>query len=274
MAFGKPPAFTTGAPKEVKGWRILIHGNAGTGKTTLAAYAPGAAVLDCENNFQQLKVRDKAKCFTPDSWLSLLDALALSGANALPWFSSGIKSIVIDSLTSCERMASDFVLNGPEFGGDTSKYNSFGRGTAVVYLQMEKLRLLLESHTKAGRHVICIAHSRDGERVNTEGEDTKYIEICLNNGDKTNVAKSFINWADAVACVYFPASTKENIRKANTSARCIDFVAGMNFDAKNRIDGNPDTHTIGSSGKGPDEKQAVEFWRLVLPTIGGTNAIE
>lgn len=239
--------------------RVILYGDGGIGKTTLALYAPAPVLIDLDQSAGNiLHIHKSPDVMEPTTWNDLMNSLALGSH----W--NG-RTIVIDNLSRAEELASRCVLD-TNFGGDAGRFTDFGRGANQTYIKMKALHELLEKHYAAGRSVICLAHAQIEEGINESGDNWKRKSIKLNASANSNTRQLFFTWADTVGYLHMPGKTLANgVRQADQDSRVVAFASGGSIEAKARPAGltSKRLSTVGTGG-GPDSDQAVSFWKSVL----------
>lgn len=164
------PAFAFGSIGEQKsvkrGQIVILYGEGGTGKTTLACMLPGkVAFLDLEKSldllkpsFDELGIGSNVSPLTADipDFKTLCDAL-----NA-PIY-DGFDSIVIDSLSTVQEMAKTYTYAHSPTKAKTRATclddYEFSTGPMYVFRWMiPNFWNAVEKHARAGRNVLIIAH--------------------------------------------------------------------------------------------------------------------
>ena len=194
------------------GHRIVTFGPGGIGKTTLAATAPGpVAFFDLDDSLSvlgdQLDGLDIQVVTGIGSWSDLRTALHSSG-----W--DKIKTIVIDSATKAEELATAWVLeNVPhEKGNRIERIEDYGYGKGYVYIYETFLKLLadLDQHVRAGRHVILICHDCVSNVPNPSGDDWIRYEPRLQSpaSGKSSIRLRVREWADHLLFLDYDIAVK------------------------------------------------------------------
>ena len=198
-----PPArgkVSFGTVPEKGGERIILDGPGGIGKTTLSASAPGPVVfIDLDGSLpvlgSQLADYNLKVVSGVNTWAELRAAINSDG-----W--DEVKTIVIDSATKAEELASAWVLeNVPhEKGNKVSRIEDYGYGKGYTYIYDTFILLLsdLERHGRAGRHVILVCHDCIANVPNPNGDDWIRYEPRLQNppSGKSSIRLRVREWAD------------------------------------------------------------------------------
>lgn len=207
------PRVTFGQIRGGMGHRIVIFGPGGIGKTTSAATAPGpVAFFDLDDSLgvlaSQLDGLDIRPVADVTSWADLRGALHGEG-----WDEIG--TIVIDSATRAEELAIEHtILTVPhEKGSKVSRIEDYGYGKGYTHVYDTFLTLLgdLDSHVRAGRHVILVCHDCVTNVPNPTGEDWIRYEPRLQSpsSGKSSIRLRVREWADHVLFIGYDVAVKD-----------------------------------------------------------------
>jgi len=215
----KPPTAHAPKPKvafgkidKARGQSIVLFGCGGAGKTTLSAIAPGpVAFFDLDDSLGILSPQlpddvDIQLVGNVAGWEDIRDALHAPG-----W--DGVKSIVIDSATRAEELATAWVLaNVPH---DQNKRveriedYGYGKGYRHVYDTFLTLLADLDAHLRAGRNVILVAHEATEKHPNPRGEDWLRSEPRLQHTPKNSIRERVRDWCDHLLFVGYDVDVRE-----------------------------------------------------------------
>ena len=232
-------SITTGVASAAQ--RIVIYGTGGIGKSTLAAYLPGALFIDLEQGSHHLPV---ARDATTTTWSALRGKLAAI-ASSPP---KGVQSIVIDTATVAEELAKEHVIatRTTEKGQRVESIEGFGwgKGWQFVYEEFTGLLADLDRLVALGLNVCLLAHEVDTPVPNPAGEDFLRWEPHLYAGDKKrrgSIRDRVKNWADHVLFLAYDVHVKDgkgqgsgtrsiyttelptHIAKSRTASLVLDF---------------------------------------------------
>lgn len=156
--------------------RAVIYGADGIGKSSLAASAPGAVFINLEDG--GLDHIDARAVPGINRWTDIVDAVdALAAENRC-------QTIVIDSLDWAEQHCWAHVCEiGDDKGRKMKNIEAFGYGKGYVaaYNEWRNLIASLTRASKAGKHIILIAHAVRKGVKNPVGEDYEQWQIKLND---------------------------------------------------------------------------------------------
>ncbi len=204
--------------------KILIYGVEGIGKTTLAANAPGALVIDTEGGTAQMPIRriDDIK-----TWPELLETVEQISKDP-----SICKTLVLDTADWAEAMCIKYICE--KFKKSGLEDFGYGRGYTYVSEEFQKLVKLLNDVINAGIHVILTAHAhlKKFEQPDEMGAYDRW-ELKLSK----QVAPIVKEWADCVLFLNYKTyviTTESNSKKAQGGKRVMYATHSPVFDAKNR----------------------------------------
>ena len=210
--------------------RVLIYGQHGIGKTTLASQFPGAVLIDVENGSNHLDVTRYPR---PTNWQTLLYEVADAAKRLEPG-----STLVIDSADWAERLATEKVCADK----DVQSIEGIGYGKGYVYVADEFKRLLrgLDMVVEAGVNVVLVAHDQIG-RIDKPDESASYSVYGLKLGK--HVAPLVKEWCDAVLFCRYKETVVKNAdgkaRNVGGTDRVMQCTHTATIDAKNRwgVDG-------------------------------------
>ena len=178
--------------------RILLYGDAGTGKSSFAATAPKAVFIPLEDGLDQINctkfphVKDVATLMT--------DLKAIRDEE------HDFQTLVIDSLSALQNIVSDGVCAASGAKFLTAAYGGFNRGNDAALTQFRKDVYALLDDIREKRHmcIIQIAHSHDETVKYTDGSTDRRTAPRLIPAIRDWV----VEWNDIVA--YARIRTMEN----------------------------------------------------------------
>lgn len=188
------PSFTTSEPVAAAP-RIMLSGVEGIGKTTAAAHAPGAAIIQIagETGYETLRAAGRVPLIphmrvqTWEQLLSVVDGVIESPGD--------IQNLAIDTITAVDRLCAQHVCDR-DFKGDWSEhgYASYGKGETRTAAEIPILLSRLDRLRDKGVGIIALAHIRVKPFKNPVGPD--YDKYQIDVGDKS--AGAFNKWFDAI----------------------------------------------------------------------------
>lgn len=198
------------------GFRAVLYGGTGTGKTTLAAGAPDAVVLSGEGGdgqiacsrvvFEEITTLDpltgkprKVERHIPKDWAEIISKLAEIDRSGL-----GARTLVLDGFGAIEGLCVDHVLGTAtdDKGRRLQNLNAgWGAGDGVLLSKMREAWVHIESiWLRQGVNIIMTCHERMTRGTDERGEYTRRAP-ALNSASKGDVAGWLAGWADFVGLV-------------------------------------------------------------------------
>lgn len=209
--------------------RVVIYGDEGIGKTTLATQFPNPVVLDTEDGTHHL---DCAR-------VTINDCMELEGAiHELARDPQGFQTVVVDSADWAERLVIEHVVR--RAGKKSIEDFGFGKGYVIVCEQFSKLLAAADALVAKGVHVIFVAHSkvvRTSPPDETDGYDRYELKLSK------QTAPLLREWADCVLFCNYKTKLVEGsdgrTKAKGGTERLMYATHTAAFDAKNRY-GLPD----------------------------------
>lgn len=215
------------------GKKVLIYGQEGVGKTSLASHFPNAVFIDTEGSTSFMQVQRLPK---PDSWQMLQDECLFVLE------SSKFQTLVIDTFDWAERLAIADLCNKHQVNG----IEGFGYGKGWEYEAEEIGRFLdmTERLVQAGIHVVLCCHAITRKISLPEEEDFDHWELKLGNKTTNKIAPLLKEWSDMTLFLSFKTHViatddKGKKHKATSCTRVMYATKTAWWDAKNRF-GLPD----------------------------------
>lgn len=182
---------------------VTVLGDAGLGKTSLAATFPKPIVIRAEDGLQSIPAGER-----PDALPVISSVEALwNQLTALIKEDHDYKTVIVDSVTALERLFIQDVLdNDPKKPkGLNQALGGYGNGSAAVAAQHERVRKACGIlRDKKGMHVVFIAHA-EVETISPP-DDEDYSRYSLRLGKKS--VAPYTDDVDIVAFVKLQTFTK------------------------------------------------------------------
>lgn len=172
--------------------RVLIYGPEKVGKSSFALGAPDPLFVDTEQGTDELDVPNRVQVHTWDEFMALLDEIQQSPGLC--------KTLVVDSVTSAERMAGQQVC--AKAGKTALNEFAHGRGYTSVYAEWGRaMDLFQRIYTEQSINLVFVAHSTIATFKNPEGDDYDRYTIELSKGVKSPLMK----WVTEILFANFEA---------------------------------------------------------------------
>jgi len=189
-----------------EGEKMLIYGQSGLGKTTLAAQIPNAVFIPIDDGarkiYNPLTNQPVNAIHGVEDWDDLRDAV-----HQAPNLIEKGGALVIDTLTRCQNLAEDWVVeNVPlEKGGKAKNFEAFGFGKGFRH-ELDQFRLLLsdcDALIRSGRHVILLCQLAQENVANAGGVDYISDVPKLNENKQGPIRTEVCEWCDHVVRIGF-----------------------------------------------------------------------
>ena len=203
--------------------RIVLYGTGGIGKSTLAALAPCAVMLDLESGTRDLDVE---RIESIESFAGL--RACLQGETL-----DGYTTVVIDSGTKAEELAVAHTLETVKHdkGHHVTSIEGYGFGKGYQHVYDTFLLLLadLDQQIRAGRHVIVIAHDcieSVPNPVGTTGSATSHTSSGPGRARRRSGTGSFSGRTTCCssAMTWWPKTARAAARARGPSGRASNQV--------------------------------------------------
>lgn len=227
---------------KLRAQKVVIYGQHGIGKTTLAAKFPDAVFIDTEHGTDGY---DVARLPTPQSWTELLQEVAWAATNIVGG------TLVIDSADWAERLCTAHVCAEKEW--TSIEDPGYGKGYVAVKEAFSRLLRGLDMCVANAINVVLVAHEQI-TTVTMPGDATGYSVFGLKMSK--HVTPLVKEWADAVLYCHYKtvvlATDKEGKhgRAIGGTERVIQTTHTATIDAKNRW-GLPDEIPMGFDAIAP-----------------------
>ena len=196
-----PPASGSGAPLgdmvisrgvvEGGGQRIVLYGDAGAGKTTLASVLPRPVFIDVERSTRELNTA-RVECHSYEEVRARLANPALDEFG----------SVNLDSGSVLQALAHRHVLETvPSEGGKTCRSiedYGWGKGYRHIYDHFALVLADLDRRAEMGQHVCLICHAEATSAPNPQGPDWLRWEPQLQSIKNSNIRSLVLQWAGHV----------------------------------------------------------------------------
>jgi hypothetical protein len=223
--------FTLLTGKQPRGATVILYGNPGIGKTTLASQAPGPVLIDIEGGAAQIDVPKTPQLAT---WKEVYKWMAHLHTKE----DKSIKTIIFDTIDVLETYIHDDVCKSN--GKDSIEKFPYGSGYKMaIDLWRQLIRFSRDQNLK-GRNVILIAHEQVKRYENPMSEGYDRYQIKINH----NSSNILVGAADAVLFAHWKTIVKDDDREMTkkaigTGERLLQCLESPAVTAKNRYNLKP-----------------------------------
>ena len=247
------------------GEKIIIYGDYGMGKTTLASMAPNPVFIGLDDGGRKLRHPETGEMLAHipgvDTFKDVRDALDAC-------LDLDCQTVVIDTITELEILAEPYTFKTVPLPKNAACENleayGYGKGRNHMYDTMRLPLLNCDKLIAAGKNVIAIAQLSCNTRTNDIGE--KYVKEGpqLYHSEKgTSVLNLWCRWSDHIFRIA-PQSivVPDGKKKAYGDViRVINTVGGLSYEAKSRTLEEP---VIAFETKDDDS-----VWQMLFGEEGG-----
>lgn len=179
--------------------RIVVYGDGGIGKSSLAMGAPSPLFLDLERGTLQLDLERETGIKTWDQLLSCVQSLATAEHH--------YKTLVIDTLDTAESLCWEHLCRKGRVDSIERYEKGFGKGYTAAFEEFRKLNHALD-HLRAARGmgVIVISHAKVEKAPNTLGDEYERWTLKVHK----QVAGLFFVSFDAVLYAHLETFTQKS----------------------------------------------------------------
>lgn len=244
---------------EKEGEKIIVYGDSGMGKTTLATLAPNPVFIGLDDGGRKIKNPKTGEPlkFIPDI-KDFKDVRA-----AIQWYAKQKENgtLIIDTITELEQWAIPYMLSTipTEKGGVVQSIETYGWNKGYQHWH-ETMRLILQdcdAVIKTGKNVIMIAQGWPSKHTHPQSEDFLKDGPQLSNRTPSNLAQ-YVSWTDHVFRIGYQYIHVKNKKGSGTTDRAIYVHPEVWFIAKSRTISNE--YNVVSFEKPDDDS----IWKLLF----------
>jgi len=144
-----------------------------------------------------------------------------------------VKTIVIDTMTAAERLATESLLK--EHKWKTLEDAGYGKGYVMLGGKFAALIRAMEAHVLAGRNVVCVAHEQVNNVPNPEDANFLRYEPKLYDGRNVSLKRDMKDWADHVAFMYWDRAVGKDGKAKGGGTKSIATQELPHLIAKSRV---------------------------------------
>lgn len=219
------------------GLKVVIYGQEGVGKSTLAASFPNAVFIDCEGSTSRMNVRRLPK---PTSWQMFTDEFEYVLSNAA---AKGYQTLIVDTFDWAERLALEALCTEHKVSGIEGM--NYGKGWEYEKEMIGRFLNRTDRLITAGINVVLLCHAITRKTtLPEEMEEYDHWELKLGSKTTNKIAPLLKEWSDMTLFLAFRTNVeavddKGKKHKATSCERVMYTTKTAWWDAKNRF-GMPD----------------------------------
>lgn len=215
------------------GIKVVIYGQEGVGKSTLAAAFPGAVFIDCEGSTTRMNVRRLQK---PTSWQMLCDEVEFVRQKHAE---KGYQTLIFDTFDWAERLALDDICATHKVNGIEGL--NYGKGWEYEKEMIGRFLDATERLISEGVNVLFLCHAIARKTTAPEVmEEYDHWELKLGSKTTNKIAPLLKEWSDMTLFLAFQTNIiatddKGKKHKATSTKRVMYTTKSAWWDAKNRF---------------------------------------
>lgn len=253
------------------GIKVVIYGQEGVGKSTLASCFPGAVFIDCEGSTTRMNVRRLPK---PTSWQMLCDEVEFVRQKHAE---KGYQTLIFDTFDWAERLAIDAICAAHKVSGIEGM--NYGKGWEYEKEMIGRFLDSIERLIAEGINIVFLCHAIARKTTAPEVMD-EYDHWELKLGSKTTnkIAPLLKEWSDMTLFLAFRTNIiatddKGKKHKATGTERVMYTTKSAWWDAKNRfglpemlpIDFGAIAHLFGTQQQPPAQQMLAQAQAQGIP---------
>ncbi len=216
-----------------EGLKIVIYGQEGVGKSTLASHFPGAIFIDCEGSTSRMNVRRLPR---PSSWEMLTQEMDFIRENC---HAKGYQTVIIDTFDWAERLALNALCAEHNVTGIEGM--NYGKGWEYEKEMIGRFLDGTDKLLKEGVNIVLLCHATSRKSTLPEAmEEFEHWELKLGNKTTNKIAPLLKEWSDMTLFLAFRTNIiaiddKGKKHKATSCERVMYTTKTAWWDAKNRF---------------------------------------
>jgi hypothetical protein len=222
-----------------RGVKIIVYAQSGMGKTTLCTMAPNPVFVAADDGIDSILhpvTGEPVPAYKAETYKDVRNILAQ------PKLFKDYETIILDTATSVEELASDWVLeNVKNDGGQYVKsleHYGWGKGYFHLSEAMNVIKRDLQKLANQGFNVIVVCQVSSTKRAEAGVDD--YLKdmpkIVYRPSVKATAGMDYVEWADHVLRIaYTDMKVSKNSKRVSSSGeRAIFLQPEAHFEAKSR----------------------------------------
>ena len=250
------------------GEKIILYGETGRGKTTLASMAPDAVFIGLDDGGRKLRhpQTDELLRHIPDVKTFEDVRYALAACLTLD-----CKTVVIDTGTILESLAEAYVLKTiSRPSGTAANLEAYGYGKGYKHLY-DTMRLPLfecDKLIEASKNVVVICQSINSKVANPGGDDFLRDEPRLYHSRAYSILLLWCEWADHILRVDYQGTWVKKRDKKDAFGKATGDVTRV-VQAKEEVHYRAKSRTLDAPVISFNTKDDDSLWQLLFDQEGG-----
>lgn len=267
----KPGAIRTPKTFTIEKWdgsksgeKIILYGETGRGKTTLASMAPDAVFIGLDDGGRKLKHPQTGELLRHIPEISTFEDVraALTACLTLD-----CKTVVIDTGTILESLAEAYVLKTISGGQSGTAANleayGYGKGYKHLYDTMRSPLLDCDRLIEAGKNVVVICQSISSKVANPAGDDFLRDEPRLYHSRAYSILLLWCEWADHILRIDYQGTWVKKRDKKDAFGKATGDVTRV-VQSKEEVHYRAKSRTLDAPVITFETKNDDSLWQLLF----------